>query len=155
MKAIRAKELLAPFGVPAVIAYAGVGSVYSTMPALPTLAGVALLVLAVAELIMAQALRSRIERRPGVRPVQPLVAARAVALAQASALAGAVMGGVWLGLLGFLLPRRDELAAAAEDTPAAVVGLFSAAALVGAALWLQHCCRIPPEDDPDRPPRPG
>ena len=155
MKAIRAKELLAPFGVPAVIAYAGVGSVYSTMPALPTPAGVALLVLAVAELIMAQALRSRIERRPGVPPVQPLVAARAVALAQASALAGAVTGGIWLGLLGFLLPRRDELAAAAEDTPAAVVGLLSAAALVGAALWLQHCCRVPPEDDDPNRPRSG
>jgi hypothetical protein len=153
VKSIGAKELLAPFGAPAVIAYAGIGSVYSTLPPLPTLAGVALLVLAVAELIMAQALRSRIERRPGVRPVQPLVAARAVALAQASALAGAVMGGIWLGLLGFLLPRRDELAAAAEDTPAAVVGLLSAVALVGAALWLQHCCRTPPEnDDHDRPP---
>ncbi len=151
MKAIGARELLPVFGVVTLIAFLGVGSLYATMPALPTLAGVALLVLAAAEVIMAWSLKGRIERRPGSKPVQPLVAARAVALAQASALAGAIMGGAWLGLLGYLLPRRDELAAAAEDTPATVVGLLSAGALVAAALWLQHCCRTPPgEDDPDR-----
>lgn len=151
MKAIGSRELLPVFGVTTLIAFLGVGSLYATMPALPTLAGVVLLVLAAAEAILAWSLKARIERRPGSKPVQPLVAARAVALAQASALAGAMMGGAWLGLLGYLLPRRDELAAAAEDTPATVVGLISAGALVAAALWLQHCCRTPPEDDdPDR-----
>lgn len=152
VKAIGARELLPTFGVMALIVFLGVGTVYATLPALPTLAGVALLVLAAAEVIMAQGLKARIERRPGVKPVQPLVAARAVALAQASALAGTIMGGIWLGLLGYLLPRQADLAAAAEDTPAAVVGLISAAALVAAALWLQHCCRTPSDDDePDRP----
>jgi hypothetical protein len=147
MKAIGSRELLPVFGVVTLIAFLGVGSLYATMPTLPTLAGVVLVVLAGAEVIMAWSLKARIERRPGAKPLEPLVAARAVALAQASALAGTIMGGAWLGLLGYLLPRRDELAAAAEDTPATVVGLLSAGALVAAALWLQHCCRTPPEDD--------
>jgi len=151
VKAVGSRELLPVFGLAAVIAFLGVGPLYATMPALPTLAGVVLLVLAAAEAIMAWSLKARIERRPGSKPLQPLIAARAVALAQASALAATIMGGAWLGLLGYLLPRRDELAAAGEDTPAAVVGLFSAGALVAAALWLQYCCRTPPEDDdPDR-----
>jgi hypothetical protein len=153
VKAFGARELLPPFGMLALLAYLGMGPTYASMPPLPTPAGAVLLVLAAAELVLAFALRARIERRPGSRPVQPLVAARAVALAQASALGGAVMAGLWLGVLGFLLPRRDELSAAAEDTPAAVVGLISAAALVAAALWLQHCCRTPPpEDDRGRGP---
>ncbi|MGI8816769.1 MAG: DUF3180 domain-containing protein [Pseudonocardia sp.] len=154
MKVIGARQLLPLFGALAVVVYLAVGSMYSTLPALPTPAGAPLLVLAAAEVIMAHGLRTRIERRPGARPVQPLQAARAVALAQASALTGAIMAGIWLGLLGYLLPRRDELASAAEDTPAAVIGLVSAVALVAAALWLQHCCRTPPEnDDLDRPRR--
>lgn len=150
MKAIGARELVPAFGAVTLIAFLGAGSLYPTMPALPALAGVALLVLAAAEMIMAWSLKGRIERRPGAKPVEPIAAARAVALAQASALAGAIMAGLWLGLLGYLLPRRDELAAAAADTPAAVVGVISAATLVAAGLWLQHCCRTPPmDDDPD------
>jgi hypothetical protein len=152
VKAVGARELVPVFAVLTLVAYLAARLMYAALPPLPLPAGVTLLVLGVAELIMAQALRSRIERRPGARPVQPLVAARAVALAQASALAGAIMGGVWLGLLGYLVPRRAEVAAAAEDTPSAVVGLLCAAALVAAALWLQHCCRTPPDDE-DRPGR--
>jgi hypothetical protein len=147
MKPIGARELLPLFGIITVAAYATMPSLYPALPPLPLLGGVTLLVLAGAEVVLAQALRARIQRRPGARPVQPLVAARAVSLAQASALAGAVMAGIWLGTLGYLLPRRAELAAVAQDTPAAVVGLISAAALVAAALWLQHCCRAPPSDD--------
>jgi hypothetical protein len=61
---------------------------------------------------------------------------------------------VFTGLLGYLLPRLSQLAAAADDTPGAVLGLVCAAALVAAALWLQHCCRAPRDgedaDDADR-----
>ncbi len=150
MNALGARQLVPPTLLVALLAYLGARLAYAALPALPLLAGVTLLVLAAAEAVLALGLRARIERRPGTRPVQPLVAARAVALAQASALAGAVMGGLWLGLLGYLLPLRADLAAAAEDTPAAAVGLASAVALVAAALWLQHCCRVPPEDDDRR-----
>ena len=51
-------------------------------------------------------------RRPGTRPVQPLVAARAVLVAKASALAGAIMAGAWAGLLAYVLPRSGDVAAA-------------------------------------------
>ena len=45
-----------------------------------------------------------------------LAAARAVALAKASSMAGAIMGGAWIGLLAYLLPMLGRVAAARSDT---------------------------------------
>jgi len=145
------RELLPTFFVVAVVVYLITRITYGVLPPLPLFAGVTLLLLAIIETILGYSLKARIEQRPGTQPVQPLVAARAVALAKASAVAGALMAGVWAGLLGYLLPRYGQLAAAADDTPGAVLGLVCAVALVAAALWLQHCCRAPTDsDDPDR-----
>ena len=111
--------------------------------------------LGVAEAIGGRALRARIRHEPGTRPVQPLVAARAVLLAKASSVAGAVVGGAWLGLLVFTAPQAGTIPAAASDTAAAAVGLGCALVLVGGALWLEHCCRTPDDtNEPDPPPAP-
>lgn len=126
-----------------------VGLRYGDLPPLPATAGVVPGLLGVAEAVLAVALRARIQRRPGARPVDPLLAARAVALAKASSLAAAIVGGAWLGVLAYVAPRGADLPAAAADTVSAVVGAVGAAALVAGALWLEHCCRTP--DDPDRP----
>jgi hypothetical protein len=141
------RDLLGIFVVVGVLAYLLVRAGYGALPSIPPPAGVTLLVLAVVETVLGYTLKARIEHRPGTKPVQPLSAARAVTLAKASAVGGAVMAGLWAGMLGYLLPRRDVLAAAADDTPGAALGLAGALALVAAALWLQHCCRTPPEDD--------
>ena len=50
------------------------------------------------------------------------------------------------GLGGSALNWTD-LAAAADDTLAAALGVTGSLILVGGGLWLQHCCRTP--DDPD------
>ncbi|GAB2871578.1 DUF3180 domain-containing protein [Lentzea nigeriaca] len=117
---------------------------YDSMPPLPQLAGSTLLVIALVEVVLAFSLRARIQRR-SPRPVQPLTAARAVALAKASSVLGALMFGAWTGLLIYTVPVRDEFAAAGNDLFAAVVGMVSAAALIAAALWLEHCCKTPTE----------
>lgn len=147
MKPTSIRDLLSIFVVVAVVGYLLTTIGYGVLPPLPALAGITLLVLAALELILAYALKARIERKPGTRPVEPLVAARAVALAKASALAGTVMAGLWTGLLVFVLLKRTELAAAAADTPSAAIGLLSALALVAAGLWLEHCCRTPLDSD--------
>ncbi|MGM1060943.1 DUF3180 domain-containing protein [Saccharothrix sp. Mg75] len=121
---------------------------YSTLPPLPTFAGFTLLVIAAVNGWLAFSLRARILRKPGARPVEPLTAARAVALAKASSLLGAIMLGAWAGLLVHVLPARDEFAAAEHDTVSGTVGVVCSALLVGAALWLEHCCRTP--TDPHR-----
>ncbi|MEJ2867236.1 DUF3180 domain-containing protein [Actinomycetospora sp. OC33-EN08] len=123
------------------------GLFYGSIPPLPVPAGLTFLVLALIEGGAAVVLYRRIRRRPGARPVDALSAARAVALAKASALAGALIGGAWCGVLAHVLPRRAEIAAAASDTGAAIVGIVGSVALVGAALALEWCCRTP--DDPE------
>jgi DMSO reductase anchor subunit len=127
---------------------------YQSIPPLPTLAGSTLLVLAIVEAVLGFSLRARILRRRGTRPVQPLTAARAVALAKASSVLGAIMLGVWGGVLGYVLPRRSQIIAAGSDTTAAVIGSVCAMILVGAALWLEYCCKAPKgPDDADEPDR--
>jgi DMSO reductase anchor subunit len=125
---------------------------YQSVPPLPPLAGSTLLALAIVEAVFGFSLRARILRKQGTRPVQPLTAARAVALAKASSVLGAIMLGAWVGVLGYVLPRRSQVIAAASDTTAAVIGAVCAAILVGAALWLEYCCKAPKgPDDVDEP----
>lgn len=145
----RLRDLLAAAVVAGVLVHLLFRLGYGALPPLPTLAGTTLLAFAVAEALFGVALRARIQRRPGTRPVQALTAAKAVALAKASSLTGSLVTGAWLGVLAYVLPRRDEFAAAATDSVAAGVGAGCAAALVAGGLWLEHCCRTP--DDPWEP----
>ncbi|WP_394347584.1 DUF3180 domain-containing protein [Verrucosispora sp. SN26_14.1] len=132
---------------------------YSGLPPLPWLPVVTLAGLAVLEAYAAVNTRGRIDRRPGRDPVNPLLVARFVVLAKASALVGAIFAGAYAGLVGWLLVQSTR--AAGSDRPAAIAGLVASVALVAAALWLERSCRVPerPEDEqePDdwesRPPR--
>jgi hypothetical protein len=155
MKPTKPRDLLAVALVTALLVNLVVRLSYGSLPALPRFAGVTFGVLGVAEFIAGNALRARIRRRPGTRPVQPLVAARAVLVAKASALAGAIMAGAWIGLLLHVLPMAGEVTAAAGDSITGGIGVACALGLVGGALWLEHCCRTPdePPDEPDGPDR--
>jgi hypothetical protein len=143
----RARDLAIPGVVVAVLVNLLMVLSYDSLPPLPTLAGASLLVLGVVELVFAQSLRARLAGRQGTRPVPALLAARAVALAKASSMLGAIMTGAWLGVLVYVLPKRADIVSASGDTRSAVVGLISAAALIAAALWLEHCCRTPEDQD--------
>ena len=57
---------------------------YGDLPRLSWFVPLSLLLLAIAETLAANQLRDRIRRRPGALPVEPLVAARMLALAKAS-----------------------------------------------------------------------
>lgn len=151
MKPTRVRDLLGVGVVAALLGNLVIGLSYGMLPGFPLLTGVTLGVLGVAEVLAGNALRARIRRRPGARPVQPLVAARAVLLAKASSLAGAIMAGIWAGLLGYVLPRSAEVTAAASDALSGAVGLVCALGLVGGALWLERCCRTPDDDPPGQP----
>lgn len=147
MTPTRPRDLLAVALVTALLAGLAVRLGYGSLPPIPVLAGVTLGLLGLAEALAGNALRARIRRRPGTVPVQPLVAARAVVVAKASALAGAIMAGVWAGLLAYVLPRSGEVTAAGADALASGIGLGCALGLVAGALWLEHCCRTP-DDEP-------
>jgi cobalamin synthase len=149
----RARDLAAAGLVTAVLVHLLVRVLYGQLPAMPTFAGVTLLVLAVVEAVLAFALRTRIRDPREGKPLQPLTAARAVALAKASSVLGAIMLGAWLGLGVYVLPRRAEITAAAADFRSTVVGVTCSALLIAAALWLEWCCRTPRDQDNQPPER--
>jgi hypothetical protein len=146
----------------AVAVWLVVRAVYGSLPELRWWLPVPIGVLAVAELLGARTLRARLaaqrDRRPPaergstpVRPVEPMLVARLAVLAQASAYVGAVFLGAWVGLLLHVVPALSRLQAAGGDTVAGLIGVVCSAALVGAALWLESVCRIPPSSEDDAP----
>ncbi|WP_326555837.1 DUF3180 domain-containing protein [Micromonospora sp. NBC_01813] len=134
----------------AAIGWLVISSWYVRMPVLPWLPSVTLAALAVLEGYAAINTRARIERQPGQDPVDPLLVAKFVVLAKASALAGAIFAGFYAGLVLWLFIQQTR--AATNDLPAASGGLVAAVALVMAALWLERACRVPERpEDPEVP----
>jgi hypothetical protein len=147
MKFTRARDLVVAAVLAGLFVHLLLRIGYGQLPPLPTSAGSTLAMIAVVEAVFGYSLRARIRHRPGTRPVAPLTAARAVVLAKASSLLGALMLGGWVAVLVYALPKRDDVPAAASDTVSAIVGTACAAALVAAALWLEYCCRTPRAPD--------
>lgn len=155
MRFTRARDLVAAALIAGLVVHLLLGVAYDDLPPFPRFAGTTLAMIGIVEAWLGYTLRARILRRPRTRPVPPLTAARAVVLAKASSVVGAIMLGTWLGVIVYTLPERDQLPAADADTTTGVIGAVCAVVLVGAALWLEYCCRTPdgpdtPSDDDDR-----
>jgi hypothetical protein len=145
----RRRDLTAATVLAAVAGYLIVVLLYPrSFPPITVWTGLSLLGVAIAEAGWAFFIRAKINNgQIGDGPgwLHPLAVARSVMIAKASAWAGALVLGWWVGLLAYLLPRRSTLRVAGEDTAGAVVAAVSALALVVGALWLQHCCKSPHE----------
>lgn len=144
----RKRDLTAAVAVAAVVSYLLVVQMYRWFPPITVWTGLSLLVVAAAEAGWARHVRAKIndaEIGDGPGWLHPLAVARSLLIAKASAWVGALVLGFWVGLLGYVLPRRSELRVAADDTAGAVIAAVSALALLIAALWLQHCCKSPPD----------
>ena len=144
----RKRDLTAATVLAAALGYVLVTVLYRWFPPITVWTGLSLLAVAIAEGGWAFYVRTKInDGEIGDGPVRlhPLAVARSVTIAKASAWVGALGSGWWIGVLIYLLPRRESLRVAGEDTAGAVVAAVSALALVVAALWLQHCCKSPQE----------
>jgi hypothetical protein len=131
-----------------------VQTAYGSLPQVPTLGPVSLVFLAVAEGVCAASIRARLAGRPGTRPIEPLAVAGLAALAKASALGGALVGGGYLGMFGYTVQHLSQRVAS-HDSVASGFGLAASVLLVFAALLLEKACRhpdVPPGDD-NRPPQ--
>jgi hypothetical protein len=127
--------------------------VYSDLPPLPWTAVPALLLLAIAEGWSGRNLRARLSGRMGSKPILPIAVARMAALAKASSLAGALIGGLTAGVLIYVSGSLDK-ATPRSDALVAASTAVAAILLVIAALYLERGCRIP-ADDQDGIDRPG
>lgn len=154
MKPSSVPFLVAVVAVTGLLVFLAVLTVYGELPQVPTYAPVSLVFLAVAEGVSASSIRARLAGRPGTRPIEPLLVARLAALAKASALAGALMAGGYLGMLAYTLQHLDRRVSS-HDAVASGFGLAAGVLLVFAALLLERACRrpdVPPGQD-NQPPQ--
>jgi hypothetical protein len=148
----RRRDLAAAVLCTAVIGYLLVVLLYRWFPPITIWTGVSLAAVAALEAVWGRQVSAKInggEIGDGPGRLHPLVVARSLLVAKASAWLGALMLGWWTAVLVYLLPRRSAMRVAGEDTVGTAVAVVSALALVVAALWLQHCCKSP-SDPSDR-----
>ncbi len=122
---------------------------YGDLPPLTWFPSLTVAAIALLECAAAVNTKARLDRKPGTEPVQPLVVARFVALAKASALLGAVYVGGHAGFAVWVYGHSALIDQAKRDTPVAIIGVCAGVLLAVAALWLEHACRVPkpPRDD--------
>jgi len=108
----------------------------------PWLAAAALWLLAGAMLYWTISSRPRLQRRPGAKPMPPLVAARTAALAMAASRIGSLVAGFYAGVAVGIVPSLGTPTGSQTFWSAGLASL-GALALVAAALWLEHVCRLP------------
>ncbi|MFF9643241.1 DUF3180 domain-containing protein [Kitasatospora aureofaciens] len=157
MKLLRLRLLIGLTAATTALSWAGskLWASLDTLPAVPAAAPVVLAAVAVILLATAISLRSRLkavrERQPGAKRVDPLLAARAVVLGQASALVSSVVTGIYAGAGIYLLGELD-VPARKDQAVTAGLAVLAGAAVIAAALWVQHVCKLPENhDDPSGP----
>ena len=148
MRPTRPRTLLITGVVCAAIAWAALKGIYADLPPLSWTGVPALLIAAVIEAWAGRDVKARIAGGEGIKPAPPLFVARLVVLAKASAYAAAVVAGVSLGFVIFLLNLLEASTPRADMLTAGVTS-GSALALLAAALYLENCCRIPEDSDRD------
>jgi hypothetical protein len=155
VKPTRAWTLALILVVAAAVTWAVLDAVYTSLPPLTWTGVPALLIAAAVEAWFGRDLRARIQGKRGTRPAPPLFVARMVALAKASSQTAALLGGICAGFMIYLsdmagapTPRSDLIDAS--------LSFGACLVLMGAALFLEYCCRVPegPDGDADDVPPP-
>lgn len=147
MKPTRPAVLVALAVLAAAGSYLLVSNFYADLPSLPLYGPVFLVVLAAAEGYTASTTAARLAGRPHTQPIHPITVARIAALAKSTSPVAAVFAGGYAGFLGYVAQLDGPHAAA--DLRACVAGLVASLVLAGAALWMEHVCRVkrPPAED--------
>lgn len=81
--------------------------------------------------------------------VNPMMVANFMVVGKASAWAGAVLGGIFLGLAVWVLPRVSVLAAAEADLVGVLAGLAGGVAMSAAGVILERACEVSPPSEPE------
>jgi len=139
----------------AALSWLAISRFYGDFPSIPLLPGLTLLALAALEIAAAVNTKNRIDRRPGTERVDPLLVARYLVLAKASALAAALFTGLYAGISIWLVTEQGRNAHAEDDLLPAVIGTIGGITLVLGALFLERACQVPPPPPSGDPSKPG
>ncbi|WP_406494451.1 DUF3180 domain-containing protein [Streptomyces sp. NBC_01604] len=152
MRELRIRLLAGVFAVAGILSWAGarLWNSVGTLPSVPLAAPIVLALIAAVLLSTALSIRARLkaqrERRPEAKGVDPLMAARAVVFGQASALVAALVSGMYGGTGVFLLESLD-IPARRDQAIYAGFSVLAGIAVIAAAIFLEHVCRLPEDDD--------
>jgi FtsH-binding integral membrane protein len=152
MRPTRSSVLLALALLAGIISWLAVTREYNSLPALPIIGPLTLVILAIAELMFAFSVRGRIRNpnTPVQRRLEPIFVARLAVLAKASSHAAAVVAGLYGGFLVYTLTHLGK-PKINSDSRASGLSLVAALALVAAAIFLEFSCRVPrPPDEEHR-----
>lgn len=129
------------------------GLVASGRPAVipPITLGAALALIGILIVLLALPVFRVVRKVPGAQ-VDPFFATRVVLLAKASSLAGALVSGVAVAILVFLLSR--SVLPAVGSVSMATVTTLGALVLLAGGLIAEKMCTLPPEDDGTKEPKP-
>lgn len=86
-------------------------------------------------------------RGKAARRIDPFIAMRVAVLAKASSLSGALLLGLGVGIVGFILTRT--VIPAVASLWLAIGMALGAAILLAGGLLAEHFCTLPPDDDND------
>jgi len=145
MRPTRARTLVLTAAVCAIAMWLLLQLVYTSLPLLPWTEVPALALLAIAEAICGWSVRARLRGRG--RPIPPIAVARLAALAKATSLAGAAIGGLAVGFEIYVAGSVGKSSAYRSDAFAAGATLVAAVLLIAAALYLEYGCRVPTSRD--------
>jgi hypothetical protein len=125
---------------------------YESLPPLPLAGPLTLVILALGEFGFAVSVRRRLRNatKQVYRRLEPMFVARLAVLAKASSHAAAVVAGGYGGFFVYTLLNLGHGRINA-DSRASGGSMVAALALVGAALFLEHACRVPRDDDRPQP----
>jgi len=150
VRGTKARLLLGLFAVTAAAGWAigtlVTGQTGRVVP-VPLIAPLTMWMLFIGLLIWTVLSKPRLQRKPGVQPMNPIVAARTAALAMAGSRTGALIGGLYAGVGVAALPQFATQRGA-ETVWAALAVVLACGALIGVALWLERLCQVPDEEPP-------
>ena len=136
-----------------VLGYFATRAWYLRLPALSWPPGAALLLVAAFELALASRLRSLIGHDPDARPMPAVTVARWIVVGRASAVAGAIVGGIGIGFTAHAATQLGDFDAATGDVTAGSVFVLGAIGLTVAGCLLERSGVVPPRDRPGGPGR--
>lgn len=148
MKATRPSILAALALLVGLLSWLVVSREYESLPPLPLAGPLTLVILALGEFGFAISVRRRLRgpTKPVRRRLEPLFVARLAVLAKASSHAAAVVAGGYGGFFVYTLLNLGQGRINA-DSRTSGGSMAAALALVGAALFLEHSCRVPRDGD--------
>jgi len=152
MKPTKARTLVLTGLICAVGMWLLLRQVYASLPPLPWSGVPALGLLAGAEALTGWNVRARLAGRG--TPIPPIAVARIAALAKASSLAGALIGGLAAGFLIYVSTSLDK-SAYRSDAVVSAATLGASLLLIAAALYLEFGCRARKGPDQDQDAEPG